>query len=104
LIDISAETLAALHAQLSLDPRVLSPVQLRVPDDAPPGLNLTLRTQVEAWPGIVLRDDEAAPAPPLVLHDLGEVAAGSMLQFRYRLDGDPAFECLVLKADPDERQ
>ncbi|MCG6118650.1 MAG: hypothetical protein MEQ07_10740 [Aquimonas sp.] len=90
LMELSAASLATLGTQLGAG-RIACP-SLRVPIDAPEGLDLILRTRIEASPEDVLDDYDSGLTYPAVLKNLGRIRPGELFHCHYRLGPRPGFE------------
>lgn len=91
LLELSAATVPHWSPCLEAGAETLPPLDLRVPDTAPPGLSLMLRTRVDAGPRLSFADYESGLTYPRFEFALGAIQPGDRLRFQYRLGNDPGF-------------
>lgn len=99
LIELSAATLPALATSMAGGVDALPERALQVPLTADAGMQLMLRTEVEAADGLRLADYDSGLTYPHWEHALGRVTPGEWLGFRYRLRPTPGFEVRRLRDD-----
>lgn len=99
LLTVSHQSLPSFIESLGEHSSALPCPDLQIPEDAPPGLSLVLRTCVEASENDALHDYDSGLTYPLVLHSLDNMRAGERIQCRYRLGANPGFELTRIAAD-----
>lgn len=90
LMELSCDSLPGLVSRAASG-RIPCPA-IHVPADAPAGLSLMLRTQIEAGPGHVLGDYDSGLTYPLLLGALGDITPGERFDCDYRLGARLGFE------------
>lgn len=90
LMELSCDSLPGLVSRAASG-RIPCPA-IHVPADAPAGLSLMLRTQIEAGPGNFLDDYDSGLTYPLLLGALGDITPGERFDCDYRLGARPGFE------------
>lgn len=94
LLVLSARNVGEQVAQQAFDPKhaasMLPAQTVRMPV-LPQPLSALLLTRVQVFGEFALDDYDSGLSYPAVLHDLGSLREGDLLEFRYRLGGNPGF-------------